>query len=64
MHAGQPILAERSRWAEPRIVGNTAVTQGLHISAILFDPCPYLVSPADGPVTWDDDSEIVCHAFE
>jgi hypothetical protein len=28
MHAGQPILAVRGRWADPRVAGNTGVMQG------------------------------------
>jgi len=43
MHAGHPI--ERGRCADPRVAGNTGVTQGMHVRAILADPCPYLISP-------------------
>src|SRR5437016_5271228 len=64
MYAGQPILAERGRWADPRVVGNIAVTQGLHVGAILFDPCAYLISSADGPVTGDEDIDVVRHALK
>jgi hypothetical protein len=62
VHAGQPILAERGRWADPRVAGNTGVTQAIHVRAILSDPCANLVSSADGPVTWDEDIDIVCGA--
>jgi hypothetical protein len=64
MHAGQPILAERGRWADPRVAGNTGVTQAMHVRAILSDPCTYLFSSAHGPVTWDEDIDIVCRALE
>ena len=64
MNAGQPILAERGRWADPRVAGNTGVTQGMHIRAILFDPCAYLISSADGPVTRDEDIDVVRRAVE
>ena len=33
-----PFPALLGRWADPRVVGNTAVTQGLHVRAIKFDP--------------------------
>src|SRR6266508_4468053 len=36
MHAGQPILAERGRWADPRVAGDTGVTQGMNL--MLDDP--------------------------
>jgi hypothetical protein len=41
-----------------------AVTQGMHVRAILFDPCAYLISSADGPVTGDEDINVVRHALE
>jgi hypothetical protein len=40
MHAGHPIV--RGRWADPRVAGNTGVTQYLNVRAIVFDPCAYL----------------------
>ena len=40
------------------------VTQGMHVRAILVDPCAYLISSADGPVTRDEDIDIARHAFE
>jgi hypothetical protein len=64
MHAGQPILAERGRWVDPRVAGNTGVTQGMHIRPILVDPCVYLISSADGPVTRDEDIDVVRRALE
>src|SRR5215471_20870025 len=64
MHAGQPILAERGRWADPRVAGSTGVTQGMHVRAVLFDPCAYLISAADGPVTRDEDIDVVRRALE
>ena len=41
-----------------------AVTQGMHVRAILFDPCAHLISSADGPVTGDEDIDVVRHALE
>src|SRR6266545_5304490 len=64
MHAWQPILAVRGRWADPRVAGNTGVTQGMHVRAILFDPCAYLISSADGPVTRDEDVDVARRALE
>jgi hypothetical protein len=32
VHAGQPILALRGRWADPRFAGNMGVTQGVHVA--------------------------------
>src|SRR5919202_326402 len=52
------------RWADPRVVGNTAVTQGMHVRAVLVDPCAYLISSADGPVTRDEDIDVVRHALQ
>ena len=40
------------------------VTQGMHVPSILFDPCAYLISSADGPVTGDEDIHVVRHALE
>ena len=40
------------------------VTQGMNVRSILFDPCAYLISSADGPVTGDEDINVVRHALE
>jgi hypothetical protein len=64
VHARQPILAVRGRWADPRVAGDTGVTQGMHVGAILVDPCVYLISSADGPVAGDEDIDVARHAFE
>ena len=64
MHAGQPILAVRGRRADPRVAGNTGVTQGMHVRPILFDPCAYLISSADRPVTRDEDIDVAGRALE
>ena len=64
MHAGQPILAERGRWADPRVAGNTRVTQAVHVRAIPSDPRWHLMSSADGPVTRDEDIDVVGRALE
>jgi hypothetical protein len=37
---------------------------GMHVRAILFDPCVYLISSADGPVTGDEDINVVRHVLE
>jgi len=41
-----------------------AVTQGMHVRAIQFDPCSYLVTSADGPVTGDEDINVVRRALK
>jgi hypothetical protein len=41
-----------------------SVTQGAHVRPILVDPCVYLISSADGPVTWDEDIDVARHAIE
>jgi hypothetical protein len=41
-----------------------AVTQGMYVRAVLVDPCADLISSADGPVTGDDDIDVVRHALE
>src|SRR6266705_6507214 len=64
MHAGQPILAERGRWADPRVAGDTGVTQGMNVRAILVDPCVYLISSADGSVAGNDDIDVARRALE
>ncbi len=64
VHAGQPILAERGQWADARVIGSVAVTQGMHVRAIQIDPCAYLISSADGPVAGDDNLNVVRHALE
>ena len=47
VHIAYPLPAGLSRWADPRVTGNMAVTQGEHVRAILFDLCVYLISSAD-----------------
>ncbi len=64
VHIAYPLPAGLGRWADPRVVGTTAVTQGLHVRAVLFDPCAYLISSADGPVTRDEDINVVRHALQ
>ena len=36
----------------------------MHVRAILFDPCAYLISSADGPVARDEDIDVIRHALE
>src|SRR3712207_4309883 len=64
VHVAYPFPARLSRWADPRVVGNSAVTQGAHVRAVQFDPCAYLISSAGGPVTGDEDIDVVRHALE
>jgi len=64
VHVAHPFPALLGRWAEPPVVGNSAVTQGMHVRAVLFDPCAYLISSADGPVTGDKDNDVVRHVLE
>ena len=62
--AGHPVPAVLGRWADPRVAGNTRVTQGAHVRAILVDPCVCLISSADGPVAGDQDIDVARHALE
>ena len=64
VHAGQPPLAERGRWADARVAGNTGLTQGMHVRAVLVDPGADLISSADGPVAGDEDIDVVRRALE
>ena len=64
IYGGQPFLAERGRWTDARVIGSMAVTQGMYVGAIQFDPRAYLISSADGPVAGDDDINVVRHALE
>src|SRR2546423_5301108 len=64
VHAGQPIVAEGGRWADPRVAGSVGVTQGVHVRPILDDPCAYLISSAGGPVAGDDDIGVARHALD
>jgi hypothetical protein len=34
VHATQPILAVRGRWADPRVAGNMGVTQGVQLCVV------------------------------
>ena len=36
----------------------------MHVHAVLFDPCAYLIDSADGPVARDEDIDIVRHVLE
>jgi AcrR family transcriptional regulator len=63
VHARQEILAVR-RWAEPRVVGNSGVAQGVHVRPILVDPCACLISSAGGPVAGDEDIDVIRRALE
>jgi hypothetical protein len=64
VHARQPILAVRGRWADPRVAGNTGVTQGVYVRPILVNPWAYLISSSDGPVAGDQDIDVARHALE
>ena len=64
VHAAHPFPAGLGRWADPRVAGIIGVTQGVHIRAILVDPCAYLISSADGSVAGDDDIDVVRRVFE
>ena len=39
VHIAYPLPAGLGRWADPRVTGNMALTQGEHVRPILFDPC-------------------------
>ena len=58
VHARQPILAVRGRWAAPRVAGNMSVTQGVHVRPILVDPRVCLIGSADGPVAGKEDIDV------
>jgi hypothetical protein len=38
--------------------------QGMHVRAILGNPCGYLISPTDGPVAGDDGIDVARYALE
>jgi hypothetical protein len=40
------------------------VTQGVHVRAILVDPCVYLISSANGPVAGDEHIDVARHALK
>src|SRR4051795_4182097 len=64
VHIAYPLPAGLGRWADPRVVRTLAVTQGVHVRAVVLDPCVWLISSADGPVTRDDDIHVVRRALE
>src|SRR5690348_7622846 len=64
VHAAHPFPAGLGRWADPRVTGNMSVTQGVHVRAILVDPCAYLISSADGPVAGDKDIDVARRVLE
>src|SRR2546421_12876618 len=64
VHAAHPFPAGLGRWADPRVAGNMGVTQGVHVRAILVDPCVYLIGSADRPVAGDEDIDVARHALE
>ena len=64
VHVAYPFPTGLSRWADARVIGSMAVTQGLHVGSILFDPCAYLISSADGPVAGDEDINVIRYAFK
>lgn len=51
-------------WPEPGVVRSIAVTQGLHVRAILGDPCGYLVGRTGGAVAGDDDVHVARGVLE
>jgi len=36
----------------------------MHVRAILFDPCAYLISSAEGPVAGDEDIDVARDALD
>jgi hypothetical protein len=64
MHPAHPVPAGCGRWADPRVPGDTGVTQGLRVRAVLFDPYAYLAGSADGPVARDEDLDAARRALE
>ena len=51
-HRGQPVRAVGGRRADPRVVGKTAVLQGLHVRPVLRDPDADLIGSGAGILTW------------
>ncbi|WP_246148018.1 recombinase family protein [Nonomuraea turkmeniaca] len=47
VHIAYPLPAGLGRWADPRVTGNMALTQGEHVRPIQLDPCVYLIGSAD-----------------
>ena len=54
VHAGQPPLAERGRWADARVAGNTGLTQGMHVRAVLVGLEQHPLT-ATAAVVWNGD---------
>ena len=64
MRARRPPSPTVGRWADPRVAGNTGVTQGIHVRPILVDPGVYLIRSADGPVAGDEDIDVTRHGLQ
>src|SRR5262245_1487935 len=64
VHIAYPLPAGLGRWADPRVIGNTAVTQGEHVRPIRLDPCAQLVGSADRTVARDENIDVVRNALE
>lgn len=64
IYAGEPILAERGRWTKARVIVGMAVTQGVHVRSILFDPCACLIGSGNRPMTGDEGINVVSHVLE
>ena len=64
MHVAHPVPAGLGRRADPRVAESIGVAQGVHVRAVLVDPCAQLIGSADGPVAGDDDIDIGRHAVE
>jgi Natural resistance-associated macrophage protein len=62
MYATHPVV--RGRRPDPRVAENLGVTQGVHVRAILADPCVCLIGSADGPVAGDEDIDALRRALE
>jgi len=64
VHAGHPVPTVLVRWTDPRVAENLGVAQGAHVRPILVDPGVYLISSTDGPVAWDQDTDVARNALE
>jgi hypothetical protein len=50
VHARQPILAVRGRWADQRVAANMRVAQGERVRPVLVDPCVYPIAIRSFPL--------------
>lgn len=64
MHVADPLPALLCRVPDAGVVGLPSVAQGVHVRAVLVDPCPQLIASAHEAVTWDEHIDVVRHGFD